>query len=134
MEQEQLYTITCTKEQLQLIADAVEDWTRFFCGQCELWNGTVGLDNGPDIRTKLEELHSLVVPELPRGASYGWSGGGCPNDYQRKSIAMGYGIYRQIRHFMSLQRKDDSWDCYKSPTLTCKEQGPLIQIDKKEEA
>lgn len=130
------YTITCNEEQLRLIAHAVEDWTRFLSGQCELFNATCmvePIESMHRVREILnEEVRPYIVPELNemygRGASYGWNGGGCPNDYQRKSMAMGYGIYRQILHFFATQRKDNDWNVYKSETLTCPEQGPLIQI------
>lgn len=126
---EKKFTITCNEEQLMLMSNAIEDWTRFLCGQCEMWNGTSMLENGLKIREILDtDVKLLVTPELPRGASYGWSGGDCPNKYQHKAIAMGYGIYRQIRHFFACRRKTDGYDVYESPTLTCKEQGPLIEV------
>ena len=122
------YTITCTEEQLRLIEAAVEDWTRFLSGQTEMWNAIacLTLEDGLLIREKLMELHKFVTPELPHNASYGWSGAGCENKPQRKAIAMGYGIYRQILHFLTLKYKLDN--VYTSPTLTCEEQGGLIEI------
>lgn len=127
------YQITCTKEQLSLIARAVEDWSRFLSGQCEMTNATSMLENYHDLCDALSKyVEPLVVPELcikyGRGASYGWSGGSCPNEYQRKAIAMSYGIYRQILHFFAKQLPDDHWNVYKFSTLTCKDQGGLIQI------
>jgi len=128
-----MYTITCTEEQLRLIADAVEDWHRFLAGQREMNNATSMLENYHelyDILTK--QVEPLVVPELAlkygHGASYGWNGMTCPNKYQRKAIAMSYGIYRQILHFFAMQRKDNEFDVYKSPTLTCDDNGGLIKI------
>jgi len=69
-----------------------------------------------------------VVSDLGPNASYPWNGGGCPNEEQRKAIAMSYGIYRQIRHFFADRRKVN-WSVYKSPTLTCNDQGLLIKIE-----
>ena len=91
------------------------------------------LDKYHDLYEALnKDIRPMVVPELDkkygRGASYGWDGSTCPNEHQRKAIAMSYGIYRQILHFFSLQRKDNEWDVHKSPTLTCDEQGGLIKI------
>lgn len=126
------YTIHCTKEQLMCIAHAVEDWHRFLAGQCELLNATCFLQH-EDMQIVHEILEGMVrpyiVPELKyRGSSYKWNGGNCPNKHQRKMIAMSYGIYRQILHFFASQRKDDHYNVYNSETLTCDEQGPLIEI------
>lgn len=120
------YHIECTEEQLRLIMNAVEDWSRFLMGQCELWNATLMLDNEDEIQEKLKEIEPLVVPELPRGGFYRWNGIGCSNSVQRKKIAMSYGIWRQIAHFFSV--KNNINDCYRSETLTCDEQGELITI------
>ena len=120
---DKMYTITCSEEQLRLIANAVEDWHRFLAGQCEMANATSMTDN-------YHELYDILTKQVePLVASYGWDGGTCPNKFQRKAIAMSYGIYRQILHFFAMQRKDNEWDVYKSPTLTCDEQGGLIKIE-----
>ena len=122
-----MYQITVSEEQLRLIADAIEDWSRFLGGQTELWHASSMLDTHLELKEKLESLQQLVVPELYKkyGAhsSYGWSGSDCPNDYQRKAIAMSYGIYREILHFLALK---NGWhNVYSSSTLTCPEQGGL---------
>lgn len=124
---DKLYQITVTGEQLHLIAQALEDWSRFLCGQTELQNSTSMLPDYLLIKDKLESLQPLVTPELPPGASYGWNGGSCPNERQRKSIAMSYGIYREIYHFLTV-RDGRTMSTYASPTLRCPEQGPLIGI------
>ena len=128
------YTITCSEEQLHLIASAIEDWSRFLSGQCELHHATSMLmnhENYKELNDAMENLHQFVTPELPRGASYSWNGGHCPNERQRKAIAMSYGIYRQILHFFACQKPKNDWNCYQSPTLVCEEQGGLIQITEK---
>lgn len=125
------YTLTCSEEHLVLIAHAVEDFSRFLSGQCELNHATSVIQDHNDYRKAQEllmEIHDLVTPELPRNASYSWNGGHCPNDAQRKAIAMSYGIYRQILHFFACQKPENGWNCYQSPTLTCEEQGGLIKI------
>lgn len=127
------FTITCTEEQLRLIADAVEDWCRFLSGQCSLDHATEIVEPAQlmhELRTKLQfEAHPIITPDLPMNASYGWSGGSCPNEEQERRIAMSYGIYRQILHFFALRRKDIDWNTYTSPTLTCEKQGPLIKVE-----
>lgn len=122
------YQIECTEEQLRLIMNAVEDWHRFISGQCELDNATCFVKDVHEVRRILnEQVRPHIVPELPYvGSSYGWSGSTCPNKWQKKMIAMSYGIWRQIAHFFSV--KNNRNDCYRSETLTCDEQGGLITI------
>ena len=130
MSKEEKFTITCSEEQLRLIANAVEDWSRFLSGQCEMHNATLMLENHRELYEELNKnVHPLVTPLLPRNASYGWNGGNCPNEHQKKAIAMSYGIYRQILHFFAMQKKDNNWNVYRSETLTCPEQGELIKIE-----
>ncbi len=132
---EQKYTLTVTESQLRLIADCVEDLSRFMGGQMELWNTTTRLDNFIELKERLDDLHSLVTPDLPRNASYGWNGGGCPNKHQEEFIAKTYAIYREIRHKMRvLDREPEGHDycVYDSPTLTCKLGGELPKIEKVE--
>ena len=131
MEKEKRYTITCTESQLRMISSAIEDWHRFLSGQCELSNATAMCKEMHKVQDILnEQVRPYIVPELYyMGSSYGWDGRCCPNDYQRKMIAMSYGIYRQIEHFFALQHPENDWNVYLSPTLTCKEQGPLIKIE-----
>lgn len=123
------YTITLSEEQLRLMANAIEDWSRFMTGQCEMFNATCLIEPTDamfDVRKKLGEIEPYLTPDLPRGASYGWSGSQCKNEAQRKAIAMSYGIYRQILHYLATVYE---WNnVYSSPTLTCKEQGGLIEV------
>lgn len=130
---EQKYTLIVTESQLRLIADCVEDMSRFMGGQMELWNATSRLDNFIELKERLNDLQSLVTPELPRNASYGWNGGGCPNKHQEEFIAKTYAIYREIRHRLRVLNKDlndENYNVYDSPTLTCELGGELPKIEK----
>lgn len=130
---EQKYTLTVTESQLRLIADCVEDMSRFMGGQMELWNATSKLDNFVELKEKLDDLHSLVTPDLPRNVSYGWNGGGCPNKHQEEFIAKTYAIYREIRHRLRVLTKDpddENYNVYDSPALTCELGGELPVIEK----
>lgn len=130
---EQKYTLTVTESQLRLIADCVEDMSRFMAGQMELWNATSRLDNFVELKERLNDLHSLVTPDLPRNASYGWNGGGCPNKNQEEFIAKTYAIYREIRHRLRVLNKDlndENYNVYDSPSLTCELGGELPKIEK----
>ena len=128
---EKEYAITVTESQLRLIANSIEDWHRFLAGQCDMNNAISLLENYKEAKDNLETfVRPYIVPELKdTGASWSWSGGNCPNEHQRKAIAMSYMIYREIIHHLTIHNgKDMSWSCYSSPTLTCPEQGPLIRI------
>ena len=130
---EQKYTLTVTESQLRLIADCVEDMSRFMAGQMELWNATSRLDNFVELKERLNDLHSLVTPDLPRNASYGWNGGECPNKNQEEFIAKTYAIYREIRHRLRALTKnpdDENYNVYDSPSLTCELGGELPKIEK----
>lgn len=130
---EQKYTLTVTESQLRLIADCVEDLSRFMAGQMELWNATSRLDNFVELKEQLNDLQSLVTPDLPRNASYGWNGGGCPNKHQEEFIAKTYAIYREIRHRLRVLNKDpndENYNVYDSPTLICELGGELPKIEK----
>lgn len=130
---EQKYTLTVTESQLRLIADCVEDLSRFMAGQMELWNATSRLDNFVELKERLNNLQSLVTPDIPRNASYGWNGGGCPNKEQEEFIAKTYAIYREIRHRLRVLNKDsndENYNVYDSPSLTCELGGELPKIEK----
>lgn len=126
------YQITLNERQLRLISFCVEDIHRFMGGQMELSNCTSMLDNEHLIQDKLNECYNLVVPELAikygRGASYGWNGGSCPNENQRKFLAETYYLYREILHFLTKKNSNNDWNVYNSPTLTCKDSGEPIEI------
>lgn len=116
---EQKYRITLTEDQLRLIADCAEDCCRFAAGQMELHHTTMLSDRHNDIVDELEKLQPLMTPGLPRGSSYDWAGNHCPDEGQRRFIAMTYAIYREIRHRLTVDCGIDN--VYASPTLTCEE-------------
>ena len=127
------YRIELTEHQLMLMAQCVEDIHRFIGGQMELSNSTVCLKHYHDLWERLNELQPFVTPELGRGASYGWDGGTCPNDNQRKFLAETYYLYREIYHQMTLEaakHKDMGWNVYLGETLTCEESGEPIKVER----
>ena len=122
------FQITVNEHQFKLIADCLEDCARFSCGQPELWHTTSQLPkNYIELREKLEELQPLVTPDLPKGASYGWTGGNCPNERQRKLIAETYYLYRTMLYH--LHKDDEDYNVYTSPALRCKDSGEVIKIE-----
>ena len=118
-----------------LMAKCVEDCSRFISGQMELSNSTSCLKHCRHLGEELHTLQPFVTPELGRGASYGWSGGSCPNDNQRKFIAETYYLYREIYHQVTLDKakdKDMDWNVYLGETLTCKDSGEPIKVERVE--
>ena len=131
MEQKK-WRIELTESQLWLIANCVEDCHRFIGGQMDLYNSTSFLKNYCELSEELGKLQPLVTPLLSRNASYGWNGGSCPDDYQRKFIAETYYLYREIYHQLTLEaakHRDMGWNVYLSETLTCKESGEPIKVE-----
>ena len=130
---EKKWRIELTEHQLKLIAQCVEDCHRFIGGQMELSNSTACLENYHTLSKKLNELQPLVTPQLECGVSYGWDGGHCPNEYQRKFLAETYYLYREIYHQLTLEaakHKDMWWNVYLGETLTCDESGEPIKVER----
>ena len=131
--EERKWKIELTEHQLRLIANCVEDCHRFIAGQMELSNSTAFLKHYRELSEELDKLQPLVTPELGRGASYGWNGGSCPYDNQRKFIAETYYLYREIYHQMTLEeanRKYMGWNVYIGGTLTCSDSGEPIKVER----
>lgn len=120
------YQITLHETQLRLIAECLEDCSRFMAGQTDMANCTSRLQNMREVRDQLKELHRTVVPELGHGSSYPWNGLGCPNKAQRIFIAGSYYLYREMRHADVVSRGIDN--VYSSPTLRCADSGEPIEI------
>ena len=121
-----------TEHQLRLMAQCIEDCHRFIGGQMGLSNSTACLEHYCELSEELGKLQPLVTPLLSRNASYGWNGGSCPNDYQRKFIAETYYLYREIYYQLNIEaakHRDMDWNVYFSDTLTCKESGEPIKVE-----
>ena len=95
-------------------------------GQMELWHATSNLDTYRQLADKLEELKPLVTPNLEQNASYGWTGGDCPNERQKKLIVETYYLYRTMLYY--IHKNDDNWNVYTSPALRCEDSGKEIEI------
>lgn len=122
------YQITVNEHQVRLMAACIEDCCRFLAGQTELWHTTSQLPNNyRNLREKLEELQPFVTPDLSKGASYGWNGGSCPDEHQKKMIAETYYLYRTMLY--ALHKDDENWNVYTSPALRCADSGEEIKIE-----
>lgn len=130
---ENKWRIELTEHQLLLLAQCIEDCHRFIAGQMELSNSTACLKHPRDLLEKLNELQPLVTPLLGRGASYGWNGGSCPDNSQRKFLAETYYLYREIYHQITIDKEkyeDMGWNVYLDDTLTCSESGEPIKVER----
>ena len=131
--EEKKWRIELTEHQLMLMAKCIEDCSRFIGGQMELSNSTTCLKHGRHLGEELDRLQPFVTPELGCGASYGWNGGSCPDENQRKFIAETYYLYREIYHQVTLDKakdKDMDWNVYLGETLTCKDSGEPIKVER----
>lgn len=131
--EEKKWRIELTEHQLMLMAKCIEDCSRFIGGQMELSNSTACLKHGRHLGEELSRLQPFVTPELGCGASYGWNGGSCPDENQRKFIAETYYLYREIYHQVTLEEakdKDMGWNVYLGETLTCKDSGEPIKVER----
>lgn len=127
------WRIELTEHQLMLMAKCIEDCHRFIGGQMELSNSTACLTHHLELSKELGKLQPLVTPRLGRGASYGWNGGSCPNEDQRKFLAETYYLYREIFHQLTLEAakgKDMGWNVYLGKTLTCNDSGETIKVER----
>ena len=131
---EKKWRIELNEKQLRLIANCVEDCHRFIGGQTELINSTACLiKHYRELSEELVKLQPLVTPLLGRGESYGWDGGSCPDDNQRKFLAETYYLYREIYHQLTLEdakHQDMSWNVYSGETLTCNDSGETIKVER----
>ena len=130
---EKKWRIELTEHQLMLLAKCVEDCHRFIGGQMELSNSTACLEHHLELSEELSKLQPFVTPLLGRGASYGWNGGHCTDDNQRKFLAETYYLYREIYHQLTLEaakHNDMGWNVYLGETLTCDESGEPIKAER----
>lgn len=133
--EETKWKIELTGHQLMLMARCIEDCHRFMAGQTELFNSTCCMKHHRQLQEKLIELQPFITPEFSYGASYGWNGGSCPDENQRKFIAETYYLYREIYHQVTLDEAkskdmDMSWNVYYGDTLTCKDSGEPIKVER----
>lgn len=131
MNKDRKWQITLTEEQMCVMMGALEDWHRFISGQCSMDFATSYIDSPKAMHLAREILDKQVkptmFPELSLNASYSWCGGQ-PNPHMSKVAAMSYMLYREMRHQLTLTDYPNTESVYKSKTLTCEEQGPMIDV------
>jgi hypothetical protein len=111
------YTIELSEEQMSLIAQCLEDVSRFASGQWQMQNTVEAMVKGlpfdEQIRRRdqaeevLRQAKKVLLPEISDNSSKGYNG--------TEFIGNTYQIYRTILHQFA---KDNNWEnVYSSPAL-----------------
>lgn len=111
------YTIELSEEQMRLVAQCLEDVSRFAAGQWELQNTIEAMVKGlpftdqiqrrDDAEEHLRKAKQILIPQFADNQSYGYN--------STEFIGNTYQIYRTIWHQLA---KDNDWDnVYSSPAL-----------------
>ncbi len=132
-----MYRVTLTREQLMLVANCVEDISRFAAGQVEL-DHTMGElmedirerhDIGEIIKRRqtangaLRVVRDVIHDDLHDGEYVGYNGGGSSRKSRNRLIGNSYQIYREILHRLAV---DEGWDnVYSSDTLPSGDMGTI---------
>jgi hypothetical protein len=111
------YKIELSEEQMVLIANCLEDLSRFSAGQCELRYTIEEMLRGlpfeeqmkrrDEVEELLRQLKRILLPDMGDNASKGYN--------STKFIGNTYQIYRTILYRLAV---DNNWDnVYSSPAL-----------------
>lgn len=140
------YTLTCNKDQLRLIADALEMQSRMICGQIEetflpplrdrvfkmISNKDENYHNKRDeVDKSLNKIKSILWPELNGHAHYGVGHDG--------KADLGYEMYKEILHQFEKERQkgcEESgeeyyWNVHSSSNVLKLTDNPTIKIELK---
>lgn len=120
------WRIECTEEKLRLMAEMIEDITRFIGGQPQLMNCLMIFDNGNEIG---EYMRDNVLPMMNLGCNcdcVGWDGHNTTNKYVRREVAQGYAAYKSI--LCALANEYDWNNVHSGTVLTCEEGGELMTV------
>lgn len=132
MNKNRKWQITLTEEQLAFMANIIDDWHRFICGDCRLHNATSYIESCEtmhQVRDILDkDVKHEMFPELTYGENYSWNGGH-KNPHLNEAQAMSYMLYREMRHQLALANSKGLCNVYLSETLTCPAQGPMIKVE-----
>jgi hypothetical protein len=111
------YKIELSEQQMRLVADCLEDVSRFSSGQCEMRYTIEEMLKGlpfdeqmkrrKEVENLLKQVKRVLLPDLEDNASKGYNG----TDF----IGNTYQIYRTILHQLAM---DNDWNnVYSSPAL-----------------
>ena len=129
MEKQKKYTIELTEQQMRLIADCLEDVSRFASGQWEMRYTIEEMLRGlpfdekmkrrDEVEELLKQAKRVLLPDYRDNASKGYDGS--------EFIGNTYQIYRTILHQLA---KDNDWNnVYSSEPLPSGNMG-TIKIEK----
>lgn len=120
------WQITCTEEKLRLIANSVEDVTRFIGGQPQLMYCLSLFGNGNETGEFMRQnVRPMMHPNMTSDC-VGWDGRCTDNKYVRRDVAQGYATYKSILHALDTEYDWDS--CHGGFVLTCEEGGELMDV------
>lgn len=120
------WRIECTEEKLRLIANSVEDVTRFIGGQPQLMYCLSLFDNGNKIGEYMHQnVRPMMYPDMDSDC-VGWNGRCTDNQYVRRDVAQGYATYKSILH--ALATEYDWNNVHSGFVLTCEEGGELMDV------
>ncbi len=122
------YTIELSEDQLRLVANCLEDVSRFAAGQCELrytvemmlHNSDITFDESikrrDEVDLLMKQIKRTLLPELSENASLSYN--------TTPFIGNVYQIYRTILHRLAV---DNNWNnVYSSPALPSGDMGEVV--------
>lgn len=120
------WRIECTEEKLRLMANCVEDITRFIGGQPQMMNCLMMFDNGNEIGEYIRDNVRPMMNLGMKGDCVCWNGRDTTNKYVRKEVAQGYATYKSI--LAGLANEYDWHNVHSGTPLTCEEGGELMDV------
>ena len=120
------WRIECTEEKLRLIANSVEDITRFIGGQPQMMNCLMMFDNCNEIGEYMRENVRPMMNLGMKGDCVCWDGHDTTNKYVRREVAQGYAAYKSI--LSALANEYDWNNVHSGFILTCEEGGELMDV------
>lgn len=120
------WRIECTEEKLRLIANSVEDITRFIGGQPQMMYCLSLFDHSNEIGEFMRDNVRPMMNLGMKGDCVCWNGRDTTNKYVRREVAQGYAAYKSI---LSALANEYDWNNVHSGTvLTCEEGGELMDV------
>lgn len=120
------WRIECTEEKLRLMAEMIEDITRFLGGQPQMMNCLMIFRNGNEIGEFMRRnVRPMMHPNM-NSDCVGWNGRCTDNKYVRKEVAQGYAAYKSI--LSALANEYDWHNVHSGRPLTCEEGGELMDV------
>ena len=106
------YTIEVNKEQLRVVADSLDLYSRLKCGRLDMLE-YLFINKKFDresVDYVIQQLKILLFPDLLNNESYG-----IYSDKTPRESKVGYGIYKNIQY--ELHKNDKEWNIYKDYPL-----------------